>query len=457
MKSLYEAESDGRFLSRDASIALVDRIHQLGESGGRTFVGINSSWTGAIRFGRNRVSGAFDIRDTVLGVTRAVNGARGTASINRMDTATLDAAVRRAERLSSLQNQSPVVARAPTPDRPHATPEIWSDVTYQYAAQQRADAVRQTLSAVTKDPALTAAGYLQVAGHGSAWIEKGGPIKYYPSTTSQFSITVRDARANASGWAGLDHHDITKLDIARLTEIAIDKCVRSRNPVAIEPGRYTVVLEPQAVCDLTELAFINMIDRVSAEMNRTPYSSQMKGISRIGDQMFDRKIVVTTDPVELGYVPFRTSDGQVYRSSTWVDQGTLKQLAHADDYAVKFLGRNEGQPDPGSFRMSGGTATLDEMIQTTARGLLVTRFSNITIAGEGPIYTGYTRDGLWLIERGKVVKAVKNFRFLDSPFYSLNNVEQIGAPVRVFHPTGPVVVPPLKIRDFNMVSLVDAV
>ena len=108
--------------------------------------------------------------------------------------------------------------------------------------------------------------------------------------------------------------------------------------------------------------------------------------------------------------------------------------------------------------MSGGEASIDEMITTTKSGILVTRFWGVrTVDSESALYSGYTRDGLWLIRDGKIDKSIKNFRFLDSVFSVLNNVEQLGMPARVFHPEFPVVVPPLKVREFNFVALSESI
>ncbi len=108
--------------------------------------------------------------------------------------------------------------------------------------------------------------------------------------------------------------------------------------------------------------------------------------------------------------------------------------------------------------MSGGAATVEQMIETTKRGLLVTRFFNVQIEDRASLQcTGYTRDGLWLIENGKVTKSVYNFRFTESPAFVLNNIEQLGVPQRIFSPNAPIVVPAMKVRDFSFTSLSDAV
>ena len=100
---------------------------------------------------------------------------------------------------------------------------------------------------------------------------------------------------------------------------------------------------------------------------------------------------------------------------------------------------------------------MDEMIATTRRGILVTRFTNLQQMHEpSMLLSGFTSDGLWLIEDGKVSKAIKNFRFTDSPLFVFNNVAQLGTPVPVFSPGRPAIVPPIKVNDFNFSSLSDA-
>ena len=106
--------------------------------------------------------------------------------------------------------------------------------------------------------------------------------------------------------------------------------------------------------------------------------------------------------------------------------------------------------------MSGGDQSLEALIAGTERGILVTRFWYIRpVDPRTVLYTGLTRDGTFLIEKGKITKAVKNFRFNDSPLFLLNNLEAVGQSVRVAE--GGAVVPALKARDFSFTSLSDAV
>jgi predicted Zn-dependent protease len=282
---------------------------------------------------------------------------------------------------------------------------------------------------------------------------------YYPFTSAQYSVTVRDPAAGGSGWAGVDWNDWSRIDTHALSTTALDKCLSSRNPVAVEPGRYTVILEPQAVCDLCWQLFGPYLDRETAEGGSGPFASAKPHMSKLGERVIDERISVSADPMDpdLGFVPF-DSFGNVYHAVIWIDHGVLKELAYYRPYGIKQLGKNSGLPNSGAFRMSGGSTTIDDMIASTKRGLRVTRFTDIhTVDSKSFLCTGYTRDGTWLIENGKISKPVKNFRFLDSPMFMLNSVEALGVPQRVFHPRAPVVVPPIKVREFNFSALSDAV
>jgi predicted Zn-dependent protease len=190
--------------------------------------------------------------------------------------------------------------------------------------------------------------------------------------------------------------------------------------------------------------------------------------SMLGQKVIDERLSVTSDCMDpdLGYPPFE-NHWITYYPATWIEDGVLKTLIYGREYAVKKLGIDSngvylwgsGQVT-GSYHMRGRgpTASVEEMIANTPRGILVTRFSDITYVDfKSATLTGYTRDGLWLIEKGKISKPIKNFRFTDSPLAMLNSVEQIGVPERVYNPTFPIVVPALKVRDFNFTALSDSV
>jgi predicted Zn-dependent protease len=458
LSNTMSAQSDSRFLTREQCEELARRAASFATGGGRTELRIDSQWMGNVRWARNQVISSGDSRDTQVLVQRNIRGATSITILNEIDDASLHAAIQRTEKLIQLAGERPETGQNVLPLEEYLQPKIWSDATYNLDPQERAAAMRVSIKGA-ESAQVQSAGYVQVLAAGQAFIDSTGRSLYYPFTKAQYSVTVRDPAAKASGWAGMDHTDWARIDVQKLATTALEKCLRSRNPAFVEPGRYTTILEPQAVCDFFN-PVMTMLDRNAAESQGGwgPFSRR-NGTSRIGEKIFDERISVTADPMDpdLGFVPFDYS-GQAYRPATWFQNGVLVNLAYDRRYAIQKLGHDTGLLNSGAYRISGGSTSIDEMIATTRRGLIVTRFSNVSIVDyTSMLLSGYTRDGVWLIENGKMSKPVRNFRFSESPLFAFNNIEQIGSAVRVFNPVNPVVVPALKIREFSFIGIADAV
>lgn len=476
-----------RFLSAADCESVAREVFRNVHDGSVATIQLSSRWLGYTRWARNRVDVSGDMRDTLLQVSRTRN-----YSANQVDPVSVAAIVRYADGYPDRASYTP----SPDPhvpanlvkamelwsrrQRPRyndviLSPAIWSDPTYALDEMARADVVR-TVSTAAEQSGMLSAGYLEIGAAGRAYYESNGTVLYAPRTTAQFSITVRSPDGSASGWAGMDHYDWSKIDAPTLAAKALDKCLRSRHPSIVEPGRWNVVLEPQAVCDLLVPLFqVGINSRPIAEQFLLhPFNKRASsvsgewgellrnhhlGVSKLGDKIFDERVTLRTDPTdpELGFVPF-DERGEPFRAVTWVDRGVLTALPYDRYYAQTQLREAIPLPSMGAFRMTGGDTAIEEMIKATERGLLITRFSNVNVLSETSILcAGYTRDGTWLIEKGVITHPVKNFRFTESPLFAFNNLEALGTPQRVFHPDAPVVVPPAKIKDFSMTSLSEAV
>lgn len=470
--SLVIDQTEPRILSREACVALVREVQNLAVDGGEAGISLDSKWNGNLRWARNKITSSGDLRTQDVTVQRYRKGTNGRVTTNQIHSKGLEAAVRRAEWILQRQHENPEADlwRTPTSLRSqHLKPEIWSEKTYEFRGDARASAAR-TLLAPALSIGYLAAGYIEVSAYSRAVMDGFGLALYYPWTQAQYSVTVREPSTRASGWAGQDHHDWFHIDPDALTATAIDKCSRSRNPVTIEPGRYTAILEPQAIGELFGSLFDRNLVRgplppMDRELNEAPLFKDRvpffreAGRSKIGEQLLDPRISVTAAVMdsELGFPPFDRY-GNIYRDAVWFDKGVLTNLAYGRTYANRVLNQEHELPNSGAFHMSGGTGSIDEMIATTRRGVLVTRFSNMRLIDPPSwLLTGFTRDGLWLVENGKITKAITNFRFTESPLFVLNQVEQLGLPQRIFHPDAPFVVPPVKVRDFSFTSLSDAV
>ncbi len=481
---------DDRMMTREQCDQLAVRISRLTEGGGTTMVQIYSWWFGELRWARNRVTLTSDRRQTQLFILRSIRNSTGKAWTNLLDDDSLRSAVRAAERVSALFPGMEVNdLRLPPPELPTPTPLIWSDATFNATAEMRGDigsflsqhaAVSSMLSAGflkmnsgviarrrfgfdnstngTGDQATTAADGLESSGTGSNVLE------YEPYTMSECSMTVREANGMGSGWAGLSGYDWSSINGKALAERALEKCLKSLNPVAIEPGRYTVVLEPTAALPMVSM-LVAQASRVAAESGRGPFvlgRDNTLGLFRtkLGMKVVDHRVTISHDPDDPAL-------GELAHSGTtpitWIENGILKTMTNdRETYALPKLNDNLGSLGRRSFRMQGGDTSIEEMIASTRRGLLVTRFVNMVLLDSTSVLcTGLTRDGLWLIERGEITKAVKNMRFTESPLFMLNNLEQLGVAVPVFtafrQQPAPVIVPALKINDFSFTSMVDSI
>jgi predicted Zn-dependent protease len=460
-----------RFLSHDDCVQLADRVFGFAAGGGITSIAIESTWTGDLRWARNIATVAGDRRNNEIAIARDIRGATARVQANQIDDTTLQAAVRRAETLLRFEAETlRTLVVDPLPEFTYPETHIWSESTFQQPASARGRIAHDLASTAVRAGVLSA-GYLSVSARGSAVINSLGRVLYAPQTLAECSLTVRDPTRGGSGWAGASSYAWSRFDPEHLAATALDKCLRSRDPVAVEPGRYTAILEPQAVFDLFHYVVDQLGRALPEDMHAGPFALPPKqvtyqgvthilGMSKLGEKILDDRITVSHDPTDpdLGVLPF-SSHAEPFRRVTWIDKGVLSELSYTwDKYAVPKLGKRQGYENSGAFRMSGGSTSIDEMIATTKRGLLVTRLSNVEyLDPRSLLMTGVTRDGLWLVENGKVSKSVKNFRFTESPLFVFNNVEQLGEAVPVFSPGRPAVVPSAKVRDFSFTSLVDAV
>ncbi len=453
--------AEPRFLSREEAQALTARILAFSKAE-QARVNLSSRQEGNTRFAVNQVSTAGDTTDLSIVVTSAFGKQVASATTNRTDDASLRRVVETSERLARLAPEDPEYLGELGPQE-YLQPNAVFATTAGMTPEERARAV----AAVTEPAAakkLISTGFLVHDAGASAVATSKGLFAYHAATRVNFTATVRTVDGTGSGWAGVGAHDWKDVDAAAIARRAIEKAEASRNPRAVEPGRWTVVLEPTAVANMVGL-MVGAMNARNADEGRS-FFSRPGGGNRIGEKFIDERVNIHVDPEDPALLsnPFG-GDGLPNRRVVWVENGVLKNLMY-DRYWAQKTGKTPtggGGFGGGGYFMQGGNTSLEEMIRSTERGLLVTRLWYIR--GVDPrtiLYTGLTRDGTFLIENGRVTHAVKNLRWNESPIFMLNNIELMGAPVRVSPSessglSASVIVPPLKVRDFTFTSLSDAV
>lgn len=442
-------------LSRDEAEALVKRVVAMSRADGID-VQIGGGHTTNVRFADNQMSTAGAVTDFAVAVQSWFGKKHAVVQTNEVTDAALRLAVEKSERLAKLAPDDPE-AMPMLGQQSHRPVEAFFPSVAAMTAEDRARVALTALEPARGASDLRAAGFLINGSSATALGNSKGLFAYHRTTNSNFTLTVRTTDGTGSGWAGAEHNDASKVDFAGVSRRAIEKARLSRNPVAVEPGRYTVILEPQAVGDICQLIGFYADARATDE-GRSPFVKQGGG-TKIGEKIMDERISIYADPFDPQVLaqPF-DGDGLPLGRQVFIENGVLKTLYYSRFWAQKKGVQPTGAPT--SFLMSGGSASVDDMIKSTERGILVTRLWYLREVDPRTIlYTGLTRDGTFLIENGKISKAVKNFRFNDSPLFLLNNLEMLGQPVRLAgtEAGGAVVVPALKVRDFNFTSLSDAV
>lgn len=412
-------------------------------------VNLSGSESGNIRYARNTVSTSGHRSNQTLSVQSSYGRKSGTATIDEFDDASLEKVIRRAEELARLSPENPEFM-APLGPQEYAESKTYSAATAGITPDYRAGVAASSIDpAAAKD--VTAAGFLNDSAGFSAMMNSNGLFAYNQSTSADFTVTMRSNDGTGSGWASRDVNDITKFDAAEASAVAIDKALMSKNAKAIEPGKYTVILEPAASEQLLGNMF-NAFDARTADEGRS-FMSKEGGGTKLGEKIVDERVNLWSDPLNPE-VPSNTwnGQGQALEKISWLENGVVKNLAYS-----RFWAKEKGVdavPFPSNGIMAGGDASLEDLIKDTKRGVLVTRLWYIrSVDPQTLLYTGLTRDGTFYIENGKIKHPVKNFRFNESPIIMLNNLEELGQQVRI----NGSLIPYMKIRDFTFTSLSDAV
>jgi predicted Zn-dependent protease len=411
-------------------------------------VRLNGGTSGNIRYARNTVTTAGGSQNTSLSVSSSFGKRTGSASVNELDDAAIERTVRRAEELARLAPENPEQMPLLGPQTFAPTP-AWFESTASITPEFRAE-VAEAGIVPAKARDCTAAGFLSDSAGFSAMLNSKGLFAYHKATGVDFSLTVRSNDGTGSGYVTRDANDVGKFDAKAASAIALEKAVASRSPRAIEPGKYTVILEPEASVEL--IGNMMGFDARNAEEGRS-WLAAAGGGTRLGEKLMDERVTIYSDPAhpEVPESPW-TGEGLARKRTMWIEKGVVKNLSYSRYWAEKQ--GKEPLPGPANIIMEGGTESLEDLIRGTRRGILVTRTWYIrTVDPQTLLYTGLTRDGTFYIEDGQIRHAVKNFRFNESPVIMLNNLDALGRPERIRGN----LIPPMRVRDFTFTSLSDAI
>jgi predicted Zn-dependent protease len=406
------------------------------------------------RFANNAIHQNVAESSSHLSVRARIEGRTARASTNRLDP----------DGIRDVVEQAIALTRLTEPDEeslPLAEPaeyrgvDRWSEATAHIAPYERARAVAEAIAAV-ESAGQTAAGIYSTDATEYTLLNSRGVHAQYRETMARFSITAM--AGGSSGWAkssACDHRGMSPLQLALS---AAGKATESAAPRELPPGRYTVILEPAAVLDL--------VGQMFGDFSATAIRDGRSFLNdRIGKQIFGANITIHDDVWHLlqAGAPF-DAEGVPRRRLTLVENGVVRDIAYCRQAAAQagvaatghgFPLPNEFGEAPANIVMEGGDSTVEEMVASTERGILVTRFWYIReVDPYEKIFTGMTRDGTFLVEGGRVTAGVRNFRFNQGLMEMLSNVEALSPAVRASgEETFDMVVPAMRVRDFNFTEV----
>jgi predicted Zn-dependent protease len=446
-------------MTRAEAKALADRVLALSTSADHTRVNITSTWSGNTRFADASITTSGGITDVVVDVTVTIGRRRASASTNVLEDASLRRTVDLAAQLARLSPDDPELMPELGPQT-HAAVNAYIEDTANLTPAARAGAVRRAIDGMGNQ--VFSAGFLDAHAIAVAVATSNGLFAFHRTTDADLSMTARTPDGTGSGWASAGSRDWGKIDPAALGRAAARKAESSRNPQPIDARPMTAVLEPQAVNDLVPL-LSGALNARAADEGRSAFSKAGGG-TRIGETVMDERVTLYSDPTDpdLLAMPFDI-EGFPLKRIVWIEKGVLRNLSYTRYWAQRQKVAPTGTITydgssnvlGGGLKMTGGTKTTDELIAGCERGVLVTHFFYIrSLEPRTVLYTGLTRDGAFLIEKGKVIRPLKNLRWNESPLLMLNRLEDIGRSEPVAAGRH---MPAVRIRDFNFTSLSDAV
>jgi len=442
-------------LTQEESQAIIERLLKSTKAD-ETEVSISSGTTSHLRFARNTPSTSGRTTDTVVRVQSTFGTRTGSARTNQLDEDSLRSALRTAEELAELAPEDAEYMPALGPQQ-YPDSNAWVEETAVSGSSLLASGAEECIKSA-RDRGLVAAGFLRIEAESEALGNSAGLFAYHRSTIASMSETVRTPDGRGSGWVSRAANNIRDIDFKEVAAIAVEKALTSKKPRRMEPGKYTTILEPSCVADMVRSLLFAM-DARSADEGRS-YFSRKGGGTRLGEKIFPESISIVSDPSDTR-VPGSPwgEDGIAQKRVEWINRGVVKNLRASRYWAKKHGGAPIAFPP--NILMAGGKGSLQDLIQSTKKGLLVTSFWYVrSVDPQTLMLTGLTRDGVFWIEDGAIAFPVMNFRWNESPAATLQNIELMSQSLRVppresANPT--MMIPAIKVREFNFSSLSEAV
>lgn len=417
---------------------------------------ISSGNKALTRFGENVITQNVSSRSVGIDIRLMKDGKMGKASTRNLSSDGLRSCVEIAKAALSVSDADdellPLLG-----EQSYRARNNYHQNSVELSPVLKAKGVAQAVG-VCSEKDLQGAGIFSNGGGNLAIANSNGLWAFHKSSTSTFSLSAMSK--DSSGWAEEGDPDVSRIGVDRLAQTAVSKALIGRNPIDVDPGAWTVVFEPSAVADFLLFLGWEALNGKAFMEGRSCFSD------KVGQKVVGDNITLVDDSFhELSPGNPFDFEGMPRQKVMLIENGIFKSTVHDRKTGAAAGSGSTGhalpQPDtygpmPLNIIMSPGDSSLEELIGSTNRGLLVTRlhYSNLLDPMKMTL-TGMTRDGLFLIENGEVTKSVKNMRYTESVLNVLSNVAALTSKLyktETFWGGGGTVVPAIKVNDFHFTS-----
>ena len=449
--------------SREEIKALTDKVLNMAKADA-VEVEFNGGERSGTRWANSTITVNLVQLDQQVSVTVRHGQKTGTASTREFDDESLKAMVDEANDAAQTARDNPNLPPLVKGPQDYVPVDAALPAMVNFGPGERAEMVKKSVAVCDKKGAL-GSGYIPKNYQTTCSANSEGLFAYYQYAEAGMILTCRTQDGRGSGWAGITGvKDLSLIDAAKISEIAADKAIKSQKPRALEPGRYTVILESRPAARFLSLMTGIFNARAVETGPRSYLSGKERGASKLGEKVFSDLVTIKSDignPI-LRQTPIM-ADGTAARPVTWVEKGVLKNLYYDNQYAARAKKEPTRATPNMSLVLEGSNQSVEQMIKSTRRGLLVSFFWYIRAVDQPTLLnTGMTRDGLFLIENGEIAGPVQNFRWNMSPLVAFANISAIGKSVPIhtgeaYDGPGTALVPPIRVEDFYMTSVSPAV
>ncbi len=394
--------------------------------------------------------------DIGISVRAIIAGRTGVAQTNRFDEPSMRDVVARAARMASLAPEDPLQGDLPTGGATQAPANAFDAATAKAGADLRAR-MCDSIFRSAEEAGYWSAGFAATSTGGVTVANASGALASFDGTDA--AVNVKMTASDSTGFAEAYSTAVGAIDAAAAGSVAVGKARASAAPDAVEPGEWTVILDPAAFGEL----FVYLTDHFSAQSFEEGSSFCSDGLDR---SYFSDNVTVVDDfahPLAPG-MPF-DYEGQPTLRLPLIENGVARNVVTDSYYANKLQRPNTGHalpapnaygPQPSNVVVAGGDKSAQQLVAETPRGLLVSRLWYVrTVDRKRAIVTGMTRDGTFLIEDGVVARGVRNMRFNVGILDLLQHCEFSDTQVRTGSYHYSLVVPTVKISGFAFTSVTE--